>query len=55
MLDPFIIAEIIRREREEREKGQQRELPLQMPLPCYQDSEEGLPPEEKRGVIEIDL
>ncbi len=55
MLDPIIIAEILRREREEREKKQQ-ELPLQIPAPdYYQECEDETPQEDKRGVTVIDL
>jgi hypothetical protein len=61
MLDPWIIEEIIRREREEqRRQDEQRriELPLQNP-PRYHDSDAQLPvpaPEDKdRGVTVIDI
>jgi hypothetical protein len=59
MLDPWIIEEIIRREREEQQKQERRiEVPLQSP-PRYHDSDAQVttpPAEEKdRGVTVIDI
>ena len=60
MLDPWIIEEIIRREREEERRRQEQriELPLQNP-PRYHDSDAQMPapaPEDKdRGVVVIDI
>jgi hypothetical protein len=59
MLDPWIIEEIIRREREERRNEDRRiELPLQNPTQ-YHDSEPQPPrpptEERDRGVTVIDI
>jgi hypothetical protein len=61
MLDPWIIEEIIRREREEqrRQEEQRRiELPLQNP-PRYHDSDSQVPTppseDKDRGVTIIDI
>ena len=58
MLDPWIIEEIIRREREEQQKQQQRiELPLHQP-PRYPDNEQvttPAPEDKDRGVTVIDI
>lgn len=53
MLDPWIIEEIQRRERENEES---RRLPLELPLPIpYEDpTEEASPPPVERGVIIIE-
>jgi hypothetical protein len=60
MLDPWIIEEIIRREREEQSrKDEQRRIELPLNPPRYHDSEPARPappPEDKdRGVTVIDI
>lgn len=57
MLDPWIIEEIKRREREDEEA---RRLPLQLPVPDrrYEEppvEDEASPPAGERGVVVIDL
>lgn len=60
MLDPWIIEEIVRREREEKSRQEERRIdrPLDNP-PRYHDSEPKPPPvpnhEGERGVITIDI
>ena len=58
MLDAFIIEEIKRKRREERERAERPSI--QLPLPVYPENEEenrpGREPEKpSRGVIIIDL
>ena len=58
MLDPWIIEEIIRREREEAERRQERriELPLQNPRHHDAPQVQTPPSEDKdRGVTTIDI
>ena len=59
MLDPWIIEEIIRREREEQRRQDERriELPLQQPPRYDSDSTAPSPPPEDkdRGVTGIDI
>lgn len=56
MLDPFIIADIQRREREMAERELRIELPL-MPPDGWMQEQSGADEEEEtpRGVIEIDM
>ncbi len=58
MLDPWIIEEIIRREREEQRRREERiELPLQNPRHHESEPQAPLPPSEDkdRGVTIIDI
>jgi hypothetical protein len=57
MLDPWIIEEIIRREREEQRRHEERriELPLQNPARHDSDPQIPVPPSEDRGVTIIDI
>ena len=60
MLDPWIIEEIIRREREERRQHEERRIDLPLHNPTqYHDGEAQPPrppPEDKdRGVVVIDI
>jgi hypothetical protein len=59
MLDPWIIEEIVRREREEKSRHEERriDIPLDNP-PRYHDSEPKPPvpkDEGERGVVTIDI
>jgi hypothetical protein len=57
MLDPWIIEEIIRREREEKQRDDRRiELPLNPPTYRDNDPVQPAPAEDKdRGVVVIDI
>lgn len=58
MLNPFIIDQILRRERERaKERAQQQPLVLELPLPepPYRYTEPGEEPTEERGIVIIDL
>ena len=56
MLDPWIIEEIIRREREEKHDERRIELPLNPPTYSDRDPVKPAPAEDKdRGVVVIDI
>jgi hypothetical protein len=56
MLDPWIIEEIIRREREEKRDERYIELPLNPPAYHDNDPVKPAPAEDKdRGVVTIDI
>jgi hypothetical protein len=56
MLDPWIIEEIIRREREEQERRQERRIELPLQKPAHEPQVQTPASEDKdRGVTTIDI